>query len=74
MHPVTGQLNLMANNAHTLQVHDMGVGMDIRTEDILAYLIAHIQNEEYVYVHRWQPFDLLIWDNRGMGMSMRIWV
>ena len=25
-----------------------------------------INNEEYIYSHKWDDFDLIIWDNRSM--------
>jgi alpha-ketoglutarate-dependent 2,4-dichlorophenoxyacetate dioxygenase len=31
----------------------------------LADLIEHATQRERVYVHRWQPGDLVIWDNRA---------
>lgn len=31
---------------------------------ILGYLHAHAVQPEHVYRHRWQPRDLVIWDNR----------
>ncbi|QXJ21234.1 TauD/TfdA family dioxygenase [Actinomadura graeca] len=31
---------------------------------ILDFLYRHIETNEFVYRHRWQPGDLLIWDNR----------
>jgi alpha-ketoglutarate-dependent 2,4-dichlorophenoxyacetate dioxygenase len=27
-------------------------------------LIEHATQREFVYSHRWMPFDLVIWDNR----------
>ena len=33
-------------------------------EEILAALHAHATQEAFVYVHQWQPGDLLMWDNR----------
>ena len=32
-------------------------------------VVSLISRPEYVYAHRWQPFDLLVWDNRWMHHS-----
>ena len=33
---------------------------------LLKYLNDFINNEEYIYSHKWDDFDLIIWDNRSM--------
>ena len=33
-------------------------------EKMLSALHTHATQEAFVYVHRWQPGDLLMWDNR----------
>jgi len=32
---------------------------------LLRELIEHATQSQFVYVHRWQPHDLVIWDNRA---------
>jgi hypothetical protein len=32
--------------------------------DLIKSLLAHATQERFLYTHRWQPGDLLIWDNR----------
>jgi alpha-ketoglutarate-dependent 2,4-dichlorophenoxyacetate dioxygenase len=32
---------------------------------LLADLLEHATQRERVYVHQWQPDDLVIWDNRS---------
>jgi alpha-ketoglutarate-dependent taurine dioxygenase len=33
---------------------------------LLAELLAHATQPEFVYTHRWRPGDLVIWDNRAL--------
>jgi alpha-ketoglutarate-dependent taurine dioxygenase len=35
------------------------------SHDLLERLIRHATQDKYVYRHRWQPGDLVIWDNTG---------
>ena len=59
-HPDTGVKTLYLG-LHTSHV----VGMD-RTEGraLLDRLLAHTTQPEFVYAHRWQRGDLVLWDNR----------
>ena len=34
------------------------------SRSLLDYLLIHATLEKHVYIHRWQPGDLVIWDNR----------
>jgi taurine dioxygenase len=59
-HPVTGRKALFVNEAHTSHV----VGLTkAESEALLAGLYAHLVRPELAYTHRWQPGDLLMWDN-----------
>ena len=59
-HPVTGRKALFVNEAHTS--HLVGVGPDEGAR-LLAELYRHIARPEFLYRHRWQVGDLLMWDN-----------
>lgn len=37
---------------------------DAETETLLAELIAHATQRQFVYTHRWRVGDLVMWDNR----------
>jgi taurine dioxygenase len=67
-HPVTGRKCLFVNRLMTREV----VGMD-REEGtaLLARLFDHIENPAFVYEHRWQLGDLLMWDNRCTAHARR---
>jgi len=59
-HPDTGKPCLFVNEGYTTRITGM-------TEDesrrALDYLFHHLQLPAHVYRHRWQPRDLLLWDN-----------
>lgn len=59
-HPVTGRKGLFVNEAHTSHIPDLAPE---ESERLLAQLYAHMARPEFIYRHRWQPGDLLMWDN-----------
>jgi taurine dioxygenase len=59
-HPVTGRKALFVNEAHTS--HVVGLPGE-KGESLLAELYRHLLRPEFRYTHRWQPGDLLMWDN-----------
>jgi taurine dioxygenase len=59
-HPYTGRRGVYVNFAFTTEV----VGMAPEAgKQLVAELVAHATQPQFVYRHRWQPGDLLIWDN-----------
>jgi alpha-ketoglutarate-dependent 2,4-dichlorophenoxyacetate dioxygenase len=66
-HPVTGRKSLY------LSSHAGGiVGMPMPEARILLRdLTEHATQPKFVYVHRWRPWDLVIWDNRQMMHRVR---
>jgi len=60
VHPETGRKCLFVNEGYTTRILDM----DGKESDaLLAELFAHIRKPEFVYRHRWEVGDFLIWDN-----------
>ena len=60
VHPVSKRKSLyLASHAGTI----IGWPMP-EARAFLRDLIEHATQREFVYVHRWRPFDLVIWDNR----------
>lgn len=60
LHPRTGRKALYVTEGHTTHI----VGMDRAQSDaLLGQLFEHLREPRFVYGHRWQPGDLLIWDN-----------
>jgi alpha-ketoglutarate-dependent 2,4-dichlorophenoxyacetate dioxygenase len=66
-HPVTGRKSLY------LSSHAGGiVGMPMPEARILLRdLTEHATQPRFVYVHRWRPRDLVMWDNRQMMHRVR---
>ncbi|MEO7336640.1 MAG: TauD/TfdA family dioxygenase [Caldimonas sp.] len=61
-HPFSGRLGLFVNEGFTVNI----VGMPAAESDaLLAELYAHSRRPEFVYRHRWQLGDLIMWDNWG---------
>ena len=59
-HPVTGRKSLyLSSHAGTI----VGWLMP-ESRDLLRDLTEHATQRENVYIHRWQQYDLVIWDNR----------
>ena len=59
-HPVTGRKSLfLSSHAGTIE------GWPVpEARAFLRDLVEHATQPRFVYVHRWQPFDLVMWDNR----------
>jgi len=59
-HPVTGRKSLyLSSHAGTI------VGWPVpEARAFLRELNEHATQPAFVYVHRWRPFDLVLWDNR----------
>ena len=59
-HPFTGRKCLYVNEGFTVGI----VGMPKEESDaLLAELYDHVTGERFMYRHRWQVNDLLMWDN-----------
>lgn len=60
-HPDTGRESLyLGESARAFE------GMTpAESRPLLSYLIAHATQPRFVYRHRWQAGDLLVWDNRS---------
>ena len=59
-HPVTGRKCLYVNESFTTEI----VGLPKQESDaLLEQLCAHCASERFMYRHRWQVGDVLMWDN-----------
>jgi alpha-ketoglutarate-dependent 2,4-dichlorophenoxyacetate dioxygenase len=59
-HPITGRKSLYLSS-HAGNI----VGWLVpESRDFLRDLNEHATQRELVYVHRWRPYDLVMWDNR----------
>lgn len=60
VHPVTGRKCLYLSE--TLSAGIVGMSAS-EGEALIANLLAHMVRPEFVYRHRWQEGDIVIWDN-----------
>jgi taurine dioxygenase len=60
-HPVTGRKSLFVNPLFTQHFEDMSPE---ESKGLLEYLYNHLTRYEFVYRHRWQAGDVVMWDNR----------
>lgn len=62
-HGETGRESLFANPGFTSHIE----GMDMEESRwILEPLYRHATRPEFIYRHRWQPHDVVVWDNRSL--------
>ena len=59
-HPYTGRSCLYVNEGFTLGIVDMP---EAESKALLAELYDHVTDPRFMYRHRWQTGDLLMWDN-----------
>ena len=62
-HPETGRKALFVSEGFT--THIAGLPED-ESRQVLGEIFAHSVRPEFVYRHKWQPHDLLFWDNRSL--------
>jgi taurine dioxygenase len=59
-HPRTGKPILFATECHAGRIHQLAQD---ESDRLIAELCAHLYRDDRVYVHHWQPHDLMVWDN-----------
>jgi len=62
VHPETGRKALFVNSHFVTHFEDMTVA---ESRPLMDLIEAHSTVPENVYRHRWQPGDVLMWDNRA---------
>jgi taurine dioxygenase len=63
VHPETGRKALFVSEHFTTRID--GLPED-ESRDLLKQLFEHSVKPEHVYRHRYQPYDLVFWDNRSL--------
>lgn len=61
-HPDTGRKGLYLGN-HTSHIEGMAVD---EGKALLQQLLQHATQPQFVYRHRWQVGDIVVWDNRSL--------
>lgn len=61
-HPNTGKTALYINPLLTARIE--GLPSD-ESDQIIKEVCRYIENDSLIYAHKWQPYDMLIWDNWG---------
>ena len=62
-HPETGKKSLYLNRLMTDYIVDMDAA---ESRDLLGQLIDHVEDDRFIYEHRWREGDIAIWDNRTL--------
>jgi taurine dioxygenase len=62
-HPESGRKALFVSEHFTTRIVGLGEG---ESSELLAQLFAHSVRAQHVYRHRWQPGDMVFWDNRSV--------
>ena len=60
-HPLTGRKSLFVNPGFTSHIQGL---YETESQALLKFLFDHSLRPEFLYRHRWQDDDLVIWDNR----------
>lgn len=60
-HPQTGRKSLFVNPGFTSHIQGLH---ELESQTLLTFLYKHSTRPEFLYRHRWQSHDLVIWDNR----------
>lgn len=62
IHPGTKRPTLFVSEGFTTRI--VGVAEE-ESRELLAALFEHMTASRFIYRHRWQPHDLVFWDNRA---------
>ncbi|WP_374631225.1 TauD/TfdA dioxygenase family protein [Ferrovibrio sp.] len=62
VHPETGRKALFVSEGFAARIEGLPEG---ESDELLKFLFAHSTRPEFLYRHKWQPGDLLFWDNRA---------
>jgi taurine dioxygenase len=61
-HPITGRTVLYCNPGYTVRIDGMA---EAESSELLAFLLAHQEQDKFFYAHQWAEGQVLMWDNIG---------
>ena len=61
IHPATGQPVINCDPGYTIGIQGLN---EAESREILDEIFKHQTDEKYIYKHKWQVGDLVLWDNR----------
>jgi taurine dioxygenase len=61
-HPITGMKNIYANPSHTALIHGLSF---TESDELLQQIFQHTAQQQFIYRHRYDDYDVILWDNRG---------
>jgi taurine dioxygenase len=62
-HPVTGRKAIYVNRLLTDRILDMDAD---ESDDLLQMLFELVEEERFIYEHKWRVGDVIVWDNRSL--------
>lgn len=62
-HPETGRKWINVNSTYTRFIENIPA---YESEALLAFIYRHLEQPEFCYRHRWQPNDVVLWDQRAI--------
>jgi taurine dioxygenase len=67
-HPRAGKPVLMVTEYHTRRINELP---ENESRELLDRLFEHLYQPENIYTHRWQRYDLVVWDNLAVQHARR---
>lgn len=63
-HPETRKKSLFINQVYSIAIEGMN---EKDSNDLLTFLFLHMNQDKYIYKHKWQENMLVMWDNRSVN-------
>ena len=66
VHPVSKQKSIFANWTYTDKIIELSLE---ESDKLLSYLFEYYTQDKYIYSHKYQNNDLVLWDNNALMHS-----
>ena len=63
-HPETRKKSLFINQVYSIAIKGMN---EKDSNELLTFLFLHMDQDKYIYKHKWQENMLVMWDNRSVN-------